>query len=182
MTSRLEWEPAIYEHKAALIGASPADISSSADLLSAALVEESCRYGADYLTVGVDVYNLEAEACGAEVTSAGPKACPDIRSPVFSLDELPRELALPEVPGSGRFGVMLEAGRRTVESVAPQVCVRVAASGPVTIATKLAVADYLDDLASFDRVIAGTGVLPFEAVPAAFTGFRRMVEAELEKG
>lgn len=33
----LKWEPAIYEHKASLIGKGPAEVANSAELLTAAL-------------------------------------------------------------------------------------------------------------------------------------------------
>ena len=36
----IKWEPAIYEHKAALIGKSPAEVANSADLLTEALLKE----------------------------------------------------------------------------------------------------------------------------------------------
>lgn len=134
----LLWEPAIYEHKAALIGRSPAETAGSAGLLTKALLAEHEVYGADLLTVGVDIYNLEVEACGARLTAAGPKECPDIAGSLFDLRRLPRELDLPDVRRAGRFPVMLEAGRRIRDAVGDRASVRIAASGPVSIAARLA--------------------------------------------
>ena len=36
----IKWEPSIYEHKAALIGKSSAEVANSADLLTEALLKE----------------------------------------------------------------------------------------------------------------------------------------------
>lgn len=80
--NRLRWEPAIYEHKAALVGRSLLETSRSAELLFEALRAEHEVYGADVLTVGIDIYNLEAEACGARVEDIGPTECPDIAAPL----------------------------------------------------------------------------------------------------
>ena len=59
--------PAIYEHKAALIGVTPSAMSRNAELLEHALSRELDLYEPDALTVGCDVYNIEAEAAGARV-------------------------------------------------------------------------------------------------------------------
>lgn len=131
------WEPAIYEHKAALIGRGVSDVARDADMLVEALVKEYEVYRADYLTVGVDVYNIEAEACGGEVVAEGPDVCPDIPRPPWSLSVLPRQLEPPDIPASGRFNVLLEAGRKVADKLSSKCRVRIAASGPLSIAAKL---------------------------------------------
>ena len=68
----LPWQPAIYEHKAALIGRTPIEVACNAAMFAQALLKEYEVYGADFLTVGLDVYNIEAEALGAELTVPGP--------------------------------------------------------------------------------------------------------------
>ncbi len=153
--TRLLWEPAIYEHKAALIGRSPGEVAVSADLLLEALEAEHRIYGADFMTVGLDVYNVEAEACGAELAAGGRDACPEIPVPLWSMEALPAELqagelAPPDPETSGRFPLLLEAAERfrdrLADSAGPAASrgspgaspsVRVAASGPVSIAAKL---------------------------------------------
>ena len=99
----LPWEPAVYEHKAALLGCAVTEVANSADRLVAALLAEYETYRADYLTVGVDVYNVEAEACGARILDTGAEACPEIPLPLWDLAALPASLPLPEVPAAGRF-------------------------------------------------------------------------------
>ncbi len=144
------WEPAVYEHKAKLIGKPVWEVANSAALLGEALTAEHEVYKADFLTVGVDVYNLEAEACGARLVSNAADQCPEIAEPLWSLDDLPRELDLPVLPESGRFPVILEAAQLARDRLKGRlVSLRVAASGPVSIAAKLVGAqDLLMALAS----------------------------------
>lgn len=133
----IKWEPAIYEHKAALIGKSPVEVANSADLLAEAVLKEYEIYQADYITVGLDVYNIEAEALGAELTVPGENECPDLAGLLYDLNDLP-EFELPAIPDSGRFNLLLEAGKKVQEEIGDKTAVRVAASGPVTLAAKLA--------------------------------------------
>jgi uroporphyrinogen decarboxylase len=133
----IPWQPAIYEHKAALIGRSPYEVSRSVKLLVEAMQREFDVYGSNYMTVGLDVYNVEAEALGAKVIMPGRNACPDLESALFDLNSLPGDFRHPEIPRAGRFELLLEAGCRIKEALGGQVRVRVAASGPVTLAVKL---------------------------------------------
>ncbi len=140
---KIYWEPAIYEHKAALIGKSPAEVAASAELLAAAVIKEYEVYRADYLTVGLDVYNIEAEALGSKLTVPNENQCPDIDGLLFDLNNLPGNLTCPEIPGSGRFNLILSAAQEVVKTIGDKTRVRVAASGPVTLAAKLAGIDNL---------------------------------------
>lgn len=134
----VKWEPAIYEHKAALIGGSPGEVAESAGLLAGAVLKEYEVYQADYITVGLDVYNIEAEALGAKLTTPGNNECPDLAGTLYNLDRLPEHLVLPDIPGAGRFKLLVEAGKHVRDAIGGSVMVRVAASGPVTMAVKLA--------------------------------------------
>jgi hypothetical protein len=64
---RIPFVPAIYEHKAALIGKTPSEVAQSEELLVYAALAEFETYRPDLLTVGMDVYNVEAEALGCKV-------------------------------------------------------------------------------------------------------------------
>lgn len=134
--ARWGWEPALYEHKAALLGLPVMAVATSAEHLAAAVRREAELYRPASLVVGIDIYNVEAEACGGCLIDTGPRSCPELRPPGWTLDALPAQLALPAVPGAGRFPLLLEAGRR-VRDALPGQTVRVAASGPVAIAAKL---------------------------------------------
>lgn len=133
----LPWQPAAYEHKATLIGRSPLEVSRSPDLMVEAVLREFETYAADYVTVGLDVYNVEAEALGAKVVVPEANACPDLAGPLFNLEDIPEHPALPDIPIAGRFALFLEAGLRVRKELEGRTRVRVAASGPVTLAVKL---------------------------------------------
>lgn len=133
----VQWEPAAYEHKAALIGRAVIEVANSSALLSKALCAEYETYRADALVVGVDLYNLEAEACGARLRDLGPQACPDVEHVLWDIERLPERLSPPDPTRAGRFGLMLEAARSTCRALPSEVKLRVAASGPISIASKL---------------------------------------------
>lgn len=134
----MEWAPAIYEHKAALIGRSPVEVSKSAELLATAILKEHEIYRADYLTVGLDVYNIEAEALGAAIRVPGKNECPDIDGRLYDLSHLPESMLVPDTARSGRFPLLLDAAAQVEAAIGDQIRIRVAASGPVTLAAKLA--------------------------------------------
>ncbi|NLH75514.1 MAG: hypothetical protein GX465_00560, partial [Acidobacteria bacterium] len=82
---RVPFVPAVYEHKARLVGRSPSEVCRSLDLLLEALARERELYGPDALTVGLDVYNVEAEAAGCAVRyfDGGP-GVPAVAAPLLA--------------------------------------------------------------------------------------------------
>lgn len=134
----IKWEPAIYEHKAALIGSRPVEVANSVELLTNAVLKEYEVYHPDYITVGLDVYNIEAEALGAKLTAPEKNECPDLAGTLFDLNNLQEHLAIPEIPASGRFKLLIGAGKCVRNAIGNKTKVRVAASGPVSMAAKLA--------------------------------------------
>ncbi len=134
---QLKWEPAIYEHKAALIGCSPVEVANSMELLTSAVLKEYEVYQSDYITVGLDVYNIEAEALGAKLAVPEQNGCPDLAVTLYDINHLHEQFTLPEIPGTGRFSLLLESGKRVQDAIGNKTKVRVAASGPVTMASKL---------------------------------------------
>ncbi len=134
----VKWEPAIYEHKAALIGSRPVEVANSVELLTRAVLKEYEVYHSDYITVGLDVYNIEAEVLGATLTAPEKNECPDLAGTLFDLNNLPAHFTMPDIPAAGRFKLLLEAGKCVQNAIGDKTRVRVAASGPVSIAAKLA--------------------------------------------
>ena len=109
-------------------------------LLAEALLAEHRVYRSDALAVGIDVYNVEAEACGAVVEPGSPEACPEIPRPPWSFDALAKELEPPAIRSAGRFPLVLEAAARLRDRLArtrEAPVIRVPVSGPVTTAAKL---------------------------------------------
>ena len=132
----MRYSPAVYEHKAALIHRSVREVAGNPGLLLAALRAEIDCYKADLITVGVDVYNLEVEALGMELRENSPEACPEPAGPLWSLETLPEEPVVPDF-SSCRRSVMMTDVAATLRRDAPGVGVRVAVTGPATLAAVL---------------------------------------------
>jgi len=126
---------AVYEHAAALIGADLWEASRSEDLMFESHAKAYETYNHAPIVVGIDIYNLEAEALGATVTTGGPNAIPAIVDhPFSSLDDL---LALGDFdPTAGRIPMVLNAAKRIAEKH-PQADVRIPVAGPFSIAFNL---------------------------------------------
>jgi uroporphyrinogen decarboxylase len=129
--------PAVYEHKAALIGVTPSAMSRNAELLERALSRELDLYEPDVLTVGCDVYNIEAEAAGARVRFYETNDVPSIAGRPLRPGQDVRALAIPDPERCGRMPVFLEAGRRIQARHGADVPVRGALSAPFSMACEL---------------------------------------------
>ncbi len=139
--------PAIYEHKAWFIGSTPSAISRSADLLTKAMLAEFDAISADGLVVGVDVYNLEAEAVGCKVTfyEGDDTSIPGIK-PGNHVVRVGDDLSCARLPNplrDGRMPVNIEAARRVRAHVGDDVWLRGAVSGPFSLAISLVGAEAL---------------------------------------
>lgn len=130
--------PAIYEHKAGLIRKSISEVAKDARLLADSLFAEYEAYGPDMLTVGMDIYNIEAEAVGGIVVYPDSRdIVPSIKERVVeSLDEVEK---LPRIDCgvAGRMPVVIEAADIVNQKLGGSVPVRGAVSGPYSIAAEL---------------------------------------------
>ncbi len=136
---RVPFVPAVYEHKARLVGRRPSEVCRSLDLLLEALERELEIYGPDALTVGLDVYNVEAEAagCGVRYFDDSPDV-PAVTAPVVSGPGDLARLGRPDPGRDGRMPLMVEAAARLNRAVGAEVAVRGALSGPFSLACALA--------------------------------------------
>lgn len=136
---RVPFVPAVYEHKARLIGRSPSEVCRSLDLLLEALARERELYGPDALTVGLDVYNVEAEAAGCAVRYFdGGTDVPAVAAPLLAGPGDLAKLGRPDPGRDGRLPLMVEAAARLVREAGEAVAVRGAVSGPFSLACALA--------------------------------------------
>jgi uroporphyrinogen decarboxylase len=133
--------PAVYEHKAALVGATPSRLARDAELLERALEAELDLYQPDILTVGLDVYNVEAEAAGARVRFYETNDVPSVESRPIRPGQDVGQLPLPDPARSGRMYIFLEAGRRVAARHGREVFIRGALSAPFSMACELAGAE-----------------------------------------
>lgn len=139
-TSRIPFVPAVYEQKAYLINETPSSVARNAELLYRAMMVEYEKYQADALVIGLDVYNLEAEAFGVKVTyyDGDDTSIPGIGHGAHMLgfgDDLSK-LKIPNPLKDGRMPINLEVARRMAPLHAT-VPIRGAVSGPFSLALSL---------------------------------------------
>lgn len=147
--------PAIYEHKAWFIGATPTAISRDPALLTRALLAEFETIGPDALTVGVDIYNVEAEAIGCRVTfyEGNDPGVPGIKPGDHAIrlgDDL-SSAPVPDPRRAGRMPVNVAAARAVRRELGEEIWVRGAVSGPFSLACALVGAEDLF-MACYDDV------------------------------
>ena len=122
----------VYEHAAALIGATPWEASRDADVCHRAHREAWLLYRHFPVVVGIDIYNLEAEAYGCEVRRPAGTGIPAITEPIASSCGEAAELPLLD-PSAGRIPMMIEVGQRLLSEF-PEADVRIPVSGPFSVA------------------------------------------------
>ena len=135
---RIPFCPAIYEHKGFLIGKTPSEICRDPKLLVEGLLAEYERYKPDFLTVGIDVYNVEAEALGCKIVYFDDT--PDVPGvedyPVKAPGDF-EKLRIPNPATDGRMPLYLEAARELQARLGHQIKIRGAITGPFSLASEL---------------------------------------------
>jgi uroporphyrinogen decarboxylase len=132
----IPFSPSVYEHAARVIDRSPWDVSRDCDLLAWAHIKAFGLYEQRPVVVGIDIYNLEAEAYGAIVERPAGNGIPAItRHPFGSVEEL-LNLEPLNPKTDGRIPMVLEAACRVAEAC-PGADVRVPLGGPFSVAANL---------------------------------------------
>jgi uroporphyrinogen-III decarboxylase len=132
----MDFTPVVYEHAARFIGKSPWEVSRSADLLVEAHAAAYAAYRHNPVVAGIDVYNVEPEAYGAEVGVPRGNEVPSIAGQFCRGAADLCKLGWPEGAGSGRFPVVMDAAER-LKAACPGAEVRIPLSGPFSIACAL---------------------------------------------
>ena len=203
----MNFEPAVYEHAAKLIGKTAWEVSRDEDLLARAHAAAHALYGHRVVVVGIDIYNLEAEAYGGAVARPEGDAIPAIAK--HPAQDAAGILALPSfdpaAAAAGRIPAFLRAAAR-LRGLLPGADIRIPVSGPFSLASNLiglenllcdcmtdpalvseALQKLADDQLRFCRAIsaAGAGIALFESaaspplVPPAL--FRELVLPALSR-
>jgi len=119
-----------------VIGKNPWDVSRDGDLLSQGHTEAFRLYEHCPVVVGIDIYNLEAEAYGASVEKPAGNGIPAIsKHPYGTVKELLNLQPL-DPQRHGRIPMVIEAARRVADEC-PRADVRVPLSGPFSLAANL---------------------------------------------
>jgi uroporphyrinogen decarboxylase len=136
---KVPFVPAVYEHKARLVGRSPSEVCRDPGLLQEALEKELEVYDPDALTVGVDVYNVEAEAAGCEVRYFGRSPdVPAVAQPIVGGPGELGKLGRLDPASDGRMPLFLEAAARLRKARGRDIVVRGALTGPFSLASAVA--------------------------------------------
>ncbi|MFB0554657.1 MAG: uroporphyrinogen decarboxylase family protein [Phycisphaerae bacterium] len=132
----MQFCPSVYEHAARVIGKDPWEVSRNGRLLSKAHIEAFRLYNHRPVVVGIDIYNLEAEAYGATVDRPVGTGVPAIfRHPYSTTKEL-MTLEPFNPKTDGRVPMVIEAAGRVADEC-PEADVRIPLSGPFSLAANL---------------------------------------------
>ncbi len=134
---RVPFVPVIYEHAAGLLGISTSSLARDEDLVVKGQLKAYNLYKHDLVSVGVDIYNVEAEALGCRVQYFNDMSVPSIEGPVISNYEEFSRLTVPDPRNSGRMPLFLSAAARINESIGNEVPVTGTITGPFTLAALL---------------------------------------------
>jgi len=135
---RIPFCPAVYDHKAALIGTTPSRMIRDAALFERAIMREIEIYDPDMIVVGCDVYNVEAEAAGCKVRFYDSNDIPSISESVIATGGDIDRLKTPDPQKDGRMPVHLATGERIQKRFGRDRIIRGALSAPFSLASELA--------------------------------------------
>jgi uroporphyrinogen decarboxylase len=127
--------PTVYEHAAALIGKTPSQAAQDERLLADGQLAAYGLYRHDLISVGLDIYNVEAEALGARIQYYEDSRLPSCETAVISGEGDLKRLRVPNPEADGRLPLLLGACER-VKREAP-VPVSGTLTGPFTLAAIL---------------------------------------------
>ncbi len=98
---KIAFSPSVYEHAAFLIGMTPWDVSHDAELLCKAHRKAYEIYHHSPIVVGIDIYNVEAEAYGCTVERPHGNGIPAVTTGILNSIEEAHALKPfdPEVAG-----------------------------------------------------------------------------------
>ena len=133
----MDFAPSVYEHAALLIDRTPWEVSRDPDLLFEAHAEAYRRYRHGPVVVGIDIYNLEAEAYGGVIEKPHGVGIPAIGRPIVDSAGQLAELEPFDPATAGRIPMAIEVAARLAREF-PEADVRVPVSGPFSIASNLA--------------------------------------------
>jgi uroporphyrinogen decarboxylase len=132
----MKFTAAIYEHSAKLINKTPWEVSRSSELLYQAHVKAFETYGHTPVVIGIDIYNLEAEAYGSVIKRVEDDSIPSIQTYYCSSMNEILNLAPFDPQKAGRVPIVLQVGKK-VKNRCPNADVRIPVSGPFSIASNI---------------------------------------------
>ncbi len=166
---KIPFAPSVYEHAAALIGRSPWEASRDGELMFQAHRAAYLEYGHAPIVVGIDIYNLEAEAYGGVVVEATGEGIPAIVDPLLTSLHEGLDIAAPDPRSDGRLAMAIDVGRRLKDEF-PDADVRLPVSGPFSIAVSLRTMNGLMEDVAFEPGLTGEFLMRLAENQAPFCG------------
>lgn len=133
---KIPFSTAVYEHAARFVNRSPYEVSRDPELLFHAHRLAYLEYRHSPIAVGIDIYNLEAEAYGAKITVPDKNSTPAISEPLFESSEQILNLPPFDPERDGRISMVIAVGKRLANEL-PDATVKIPLAGPFSIAFNL---------------------------------------------
>ncbi len=171
---KIAFNPSVYEHAARFAGHTPWETSRDPELIFRGHRDAWLEYRHTPIVVGIDIYNLEAEAYGARISVPGGDGIPAVFEPLFSTLEDALGIRPFHPVRDGRLAMIVDAGLR-LKAELPGADVRIPVAGPFSIAFNLRgisrlcedVADRPADVARFLMLLAENQTAFTRAILAA---------------
>jgi len=152
---KIAFSPSVYEHAAFLIGKRPWEVSRDPDLLYRAHRRAYELYQHSPIVVGIDIYDLEAEAYGCEVREPSGDGIPAIETPLLRMDDDAHSFKPFDPQTAGRIPTIIQVARKLQQEFA-SARVLVPLSGPFSIAVSLrGITGLLEDIALQPAEVCG---------------------------
>ena len=133
---KIAFTPVVYEHAARFVQRTPWEVSRDEQLKFEGHRRAYLAYHHQVIAVGIDIYNLEAEAYGATIEECIGDGIPAIGTPLWTSLDQGLNVA-PFDPGhDGRIAMVLRVGQRLKREF-PNADVRIPVAGPFSIAFNL---------------------------------------------
>jgi hypothetical protein len=125
---KIAFTPVVYEHAARFVGRTPWEVSREADLMFHGHRLAYLEYHQQDIAVGIDIYNLEAEAYGAKIEPSEGNAIPAIHEPLLSTLEDGLTLQPFDPQRDRRIALLIGVGQRLKREF-PEADVRIPVAG-----------------------------------------------------
>ena len=134
-TDRIPFTPTILEHSAKLISITPSQAAQDELLLASAHISAYRLYRHDLVMVGIDVYNIEAEALGCKIKYHQSNSIPGIINHPYQNTNRYKDIHFSKQ--NGRISMLMKAASQVLYTIGHEVPVSIGISGPFSIAVDL---------------------------------------------
>lgn len=134
---RIPFAPTIFEHAAKIMNVTPSKMANDIDLIVQGQLAAFEMYNHDIISVGVDIYNIEAEALGSSIIYYDDATVPAIEGTIVNNSSDLKNLSIPNPIKSGRMPIFMEACKIIKSRIGQEVPVSGTIVGPFTLSAIL---------------------------------------------